>query len=69
MNNNLKIYDLINHIKSNDFIKVKHNNNSKCISTNGVVRKIDKSNKLLYILDFKISFDDIIDIKKCCNLF
>lgn len=69
MDNNLNVYEFIGGIKSNDYINIKHNINDKCIQTNGVVKKIDKSNKLLYILGFKISFDDIIDIRKCCNLF
>ena len=67
MNDNLNVYEMLNEVKSNDYVRIKHNCDAECIQTNGVIRKIDKQSKLLYVLDSKISFDDIVDIKKCCN--
>lgn len=59
--------EIIGNIKFNDFVSIKFNEDDKCIKTNGVVKKIDKENKLLYVLNSKIPFDEIIEIKKCCN--
>lgn len=50
----------------NDFIRIKYNKNKKCVDLNGVVKKIDKDNKLLYILNLAIPFNDIVEINKIC---
>ena len=58
--------NLFNDVIRNDYIKVKYNKDNDCAYINGVVKKIDKENKLLYILNLEIPFKDIIEINKIC---
>ena len=58
--------NLFNDIIRNDYIKVKYNKGNNCTNINGVVKKIDKENKLLYILNLEIPFNDILEINKIC---
>ncbi|MBO6195368.1 MAG: hypothetical protein J6O56_03355 [Bacilli bacterium] len=58
--------NVYNDIIRNDFIRIKYNKNKKSIDLNGVVKKIDKENKLLYILNLAIPFNDIVEINKIC---
>ena len=67
MSSNLELSEKLNSIKANDFISIKYNKDTECILRNGVIKKIDRTNKLLYILNSEISFSDIVEIKKCCN--
>lgn len=51
------------NIKKNDNVLIKHYHNEKYIETIGKVKKIDKINKIIYLDNTKIYFDDVIDIK------
>lgn len=51
-------------INKNDNVLIKHYHNENYIETIGKVRKIDEVNKIIYLDNTKISFDDVIDIKK-----
>lgn len=51
-------------INKNDNVLIKHYHNETYIETIGKVRKIDKINKIIYLDNTKIAFDDVIDIKK-----
>lgn len=51
-------------INKSDSILIKHYHNENYIETIGNVRKIDEVNKTIYLDNTKISFDDVIDIKK-----
>lgn len=57
---------IFNDIVTNDFVKIRFKENNKLIETNGVIKKIDKENKKIYILNYEISFNDIINIYKIC---
>ncbi len=51
-------------INKNDNVLIKHYHNENYIETIGKVRKIDEVNKVIYLDNTKIAFDDVIDIKK-----
>lgn len=51
-------------INKNDNVLIKHYHNENYIETIGKVRKIDEVNKVIYLDNTKITFDDVIDIKK-----
>ena len=57
---------IFNDIVTNDFVKIRFKENNKLIETNGVIKKINKENKKIYILNYEISFNDIINIYKIC---
>ena len=59
--------NLFNDIIINDYIKVKYSKENNCTCVNGVVKKIDKEKRLLYILNLEIPFKDIVEINKICN--
>lgn len=52
----------IQRIKVNDVINIKHYSGIEYLETNGRVKKIDKINRKIELLDCIIAFDDIIDI-------
>ena len=55
------------NINKNDSVLIKHYHNVNYIETIGKVKKIDKINKIIYLDNTKILFDDVIDIKKLFN--
>lgn len=59
-------YSVYSDITRNDFIRIKYNKDKKSIDLSGVVKKIDKESKLLYILNIAIPFNDIVEINKIC---
>ena len=59
--------NVFNNVIRNDFVKIKFNQKNKCIELNGVVKKIDKDNKKIYLLNYDIPFSDIVEIEKICN--
>ena len=52
------------NINKNDNVLIKHYHNETYIETIGKVRKIDKINKIIYLDNTKILFDDVINIEK-----
>lgn len=59
--------NVFNNVIRNDFVKIKFNQRNKSIELNGVVKKIDKDTKKLYLLNYEIPFSDIEEIEKICN--
>jgi len=54
---------IIKNIKKDDTVSIEYYYNQDYIETTGKVKKIDVINKCIYILNSKINFDDIINIK------
>ena len=54
----------ISSLKEKDNVIVKHYHDLEYIETSGIIKKIDLIEKYIYLLNTKISFDDIIDIDK-----
>ncbi|MBO6195360.1 MAG: hypothetical protein J6O56_03315 [Bacilli bacterium] len=59
-------YSVYSDITRNDFIRITYNKDKKTFDLSGVVKKIDKESKLLYILNMAIPFNDIVEINKIC---
>lgn len=53
----------ISNLKKGDNITIKYYYQLQYIETSGIVKKIDKIEKTIYLLNTKIFFDDIIDIE------
>lgn len=58
--------DILNNkilsLKKGDNITIKYYNDLEYIETSGIIKKIDKVEKCIYILSTKILFEDIINI-------
>ena len=54
----------LNQINKGDIVSIEYYYNEDYIRTNGSIKKIDKINKCIYILNSKINFDDILNISK-----
>ena len=54
----------IKQIKKGDTIFIEYYYNEDYIQTTGIIKKIDNINKCIYILQSKINFEDIMNIKK-----
>ena len=53
----------ISNLKKGDNITIKYYYELQYIETSGIVKRIDKIEKTIYLLNTKIFFDDIIDIE------
>lgn len=53
----------ISNLKKGDNITIKYYYQLQYIETSGIVKKIDKIEKTIYLLNTKIFLDDIIDIE------
>lgn len=54
-------------INKNDSVLIKYYHNLNYIETIGKVKNIDKINRIIYLDNSRIAFDDVIDIKKLFN--
>ena len=59
-----ELNDKFKKLKKGDNVLIKHYHNIDYIETTGVIKKIDTIYKIVYLLNCKISLDDIIDIIK-----
>lgn len=62
-----ELNEKINSLNINDIATIEHYYDEIYIKTTGIVKKIDKFKKLIYIDNSVISFDDIIQINKKYN--
>ena len=57
-----EIDNKLQNIKKGDKVLIRYYYNFEYIETVGTIKKIDSVYRFIYLLDSKISFDDIIDI-------
>ena len=62
-----ELNEKIKALNISDLVTIKHYYDEIYIETTGIVKKIDKYKKLIYIDNSIISFDDIIQINKKYN--
>ena len=53
----------INNLKKGDDVLIKYYSNFDYIETSGIIKKIDKVYKRIYLLNSVIDIEDVIDIK------
>ena len=59
-----ELNDKLKTLKKGDYVILEHFNDMNYIKTKGIVKKVDYINKVIYVDNSKISFDDIIYIDK-----
>ena len=59
-----ELNDKVKTLKKGDYVILEHFNDMDYIKTKGIVKKVDYINKVIYVDNSKIFFDDIIYIDK-----